>query len=954
MATVHRKAGAQDDLAISLPHLANTNNDVLILDWSWFEQGYGLTSYLTTDTTGGYRGYFYLDSTTRNDFVSIERFNITATNFADEIATGNGNDVIKGMGGNDRISAGAGRDTLDGGAGIDGFNKSFSALNTGVTVNLTTNAITASQGTIRGFEYFYNVVGTSKNDTFISSQLRGNDSVQGGDGNDRAEFRVGSDSFTGGTGNDTLKADMSWWTGGQGIQMSFATDGAGGFRGYYYLTSTQRADFASTENFEILGTKNNDRIDAGSGNDTLSGNGGNDDIRSGAGTDVLDGGAGIDGLGRDFSAATAGVTVNLGTSEQSSAYGTIANFEYFVSITGSNFADTFVSTTMRADDLVNGGGGNDTVTFFEGYDTFNGGLGSDRMIVDFSGALVSKGIEMSFSVDSNGGWRGYYYVDGNTRADFTSVEDFSITGTAFNDRIITGDGDDTVVAGAGADLLSTGGGTDTLNGGAGIDGIGRNFINAAQAITVNLGTNTVDGIGGSITNFEYFYEFVTGSGDDALVSTAELANDSVTMGGGDDTFTSFRGDDDYDAGLGNDRLVVDWSALDLFAGVTNNYQVADTNGGWRGYLYINGEARVDYTSVEAFTLTGTGYRDVFYGQTGNDILNGGAGDDTLYLGSGNDKAFGGEGVDGLGKDMSGATAAITLNLNTNALSLKGSSISGIEYLADVRGGSGADKFITLKELYDDVVAGNGGNDTFSTFGGDDDFAGGSGNKDKVIVDYSWLETEDRISTSMSVDNDNGGFRGYYYVNGAARVDFTGTETFDVTGTKNDDSITGGGLADTLRGGEGRDSIAGGAGADKLFGNAGADTIDGGDASDQITGGTGGDTMTGGGGADTFIFGASDVGGLPNYAAVIAYADRITDFDSGVDKINLSAIDANTGANGNQAFSYIGDAAFSAAGQIRYVNISGATYILGNLDADLGADFAIRVDGELPVAADFNL
>lgn len=949
MAIGNRRGRSEDEQAFGLPRLANTNDDVLTFDLSGFAEGYGFTTSISTDSNGGYRGYYYADNTTRIDFLSIERFNITATNYADSIQTGNGNDVIRGMGGNDVIVAGAGRDTLDGGAGIDGFNKSFTGLNAAVSINLSANTITASQGTIKNFEYFYNVVGTTKNDTFVSSQLRGNDVVNGGDGNDRAEFRVGDDDFTGGAGNDTLKADFSWWTGGEGIQMSFDADGAGGFRGYYYINSIQRVDFGSTENFEISGTKNNDRIYAGNGNDILSGNGGNDDIRSGAGNDVLDGGAGTDGLGRDFAAATAGVSVNLTTSEQSSAYGTIAGFEYFALITGGNFADTFTSTTVQANDEIVGGGGNDTASFFEGVDSFAGGLGIDRMIVDYSAATSSKGIEMSFSLDSNGGWRGYYYVDGNTRADFTSVDAFTITGTAFNDRIITGDGDDTVVAGTGADLVSTGAGSDTLNGGGGIDGIGRNFINAAGAISVDLGANSVSGIGGSITSFEYFYEFVTGSGNDVLVSTSALASDSVTMGGGNDTFTSLRGYDSYDAGLGSDRLVVDWSALDLFEGVNNSYQVADTNGGYRGYLIINNDARVDYTSVEAFTLTGTAYRDVLYAKDGNDVLVGGAGDDTLYAGSGNDTIDGGDGIDGFGKDMSSVSTAITVNLKTDTLSLKNSSINDVEYFAEVRGGEGNDKFTTLKDmLLNDVVYGNGGNDTFYTWGGDDDFYGGSSNKDTLVVDYSALDTEDRISTSMSEDSDNGGFRGYFYVNGSARVDFNGTEVFTITGTKNDDSITGGASADTLDGGDGRDTLNGGGGADKLFGGSAADTINGGDANDQITGGLGGDTMTGGVGADKFLFGAEDIG------TTTTYFDRITDFETGVDEINLSKIDADTGTSGNQAFALIGNNAFTAAAQVRYASIGGYTFLLGNMDADLDAEFAIRVEGTLPVAGDLVL
>ena len=39
----------------------------------------------------------------------------------------------------------------------------------------------------------------------------------------------------------------------------------------------------------------------------------------------------------------------------------------------------------------------------------------------------------------------------------------------------------------------------------------------------------------------------------------------------------------------------------------------------------------------------------------------------------------------------------------------------------------------------------------------------------------------------------------------------------------------------------------------------------------------------------------------------------------VDIIDLSALDANAGIGGNQAFSFIGTAAFSGAGQLRYTH-----------------------------------
>ncbi len=59
---------------------------------------------------------------------------------------------------------------------------------------------------------------------------------------------------------------------------------------------------------------------------------------------------------------------------------------------------------------------------------------------------------------------------------------------------------------------------------------------------------------------------------------------------------------------------------------------------------------------------------------------------------------------------------------------------------------------------------------------------------------------------------------------------------------------------------------------------------------------------------------------------------------------LAALDANSGTGGDRAFTFIGNAAFSAAGQVRAEVIGGDTIVSGNVNAALGADFAVRLSG----------
>ncbi|WP_375195413.1 cadherin domain-containing protein [Sphingobium sp.] len=138
------------------------------------------------------------------------------------------------------------------------------------------------------------------------------------------------------------------------------------------------------------------------------------------------------------------------------------------------------------------------------------------------------------------------------------------------------------------------------------------------------------------------------------------------------------------------------------------------------------------------------------------------------------------------------------------------------------------------------------------------------------------------------------------------------------------TLTGTGEEDTLRGAGGNDRLIGNGGNDTLTGNGGNDIIDGGTGNDRITGGAGADMLTGGAGADLFIYNA-----VANSTMLVR--DQITDFQDGVDRIDLSGIDPNPLLSGNQAFSFIGGASFTAIGQLHVYNDGTNTYVEGNTD-----------------------
>jgi len=136
---------------------------------------------------------------------------------------------------------------------------------------------------------------------------------------------------------------------------------------------------------------------------------------------------------------------------------------------------------------------------------------------------------------------------------------------------------------------------------------------------------------------------------------------------------------------------------------------------------------------------------------------------------------------------------------------------------------------------------------------------------------------------------------------------------------------------------------GGSARDYLYGNDVANKLNGNGGNDVLDGAKGNDIYTGGAGADEFR--VSEIGGN----------EKITDFTSGVDKIRLSEIDANSGVAGNQAFTFIGNSAFSgSAGQLRAYTQGGENYLAGDVNGDGLADFTINTGAGAPVVADIFL
>ena len=173
----------------------------------------------------------------------------------------------------------------------------------------------------------------------------------------------------------------------------------------------------------------------------------------------------------------------------------------------------------------------------------------------------------------------------------------------------------------------------------------------------------------------------------------------------------------------------------------------------------------------------------------------------------------------------------------------------------------------------------------------------------------------------------------------------------IMGSNGSDAINGTSANPALRTTSAEDTVSGGDGNDTIQGLGGDDILNGDAGKDVLTGGAGADRLTGGAGADQFVYTAVS-------ESTPTVRDVITDFShSQGDKIVLSGIDANSLVAGDQAFTFIGSAAFShAAGQLRFESDGhGNTILSGDVNGDGIADFQVQLVGTIPlVSSDFLL
>jgi Ca2+-binding RTX toxin-like protein len=219
-------------------------------------------------------------------------------------------------------------------------------------------------------------------------------------------------------------------------------------------------------------------------------------------------------------------------------------------------------------------------------------------------------------------------------------------------------------------------------------------------------------------------------------------------------------------------------------------------------------------------------------------------------------------------------------------------IAGGRGVENLTGGARSDAFLFAPDSWgsSDRVDGGGGNDQLALRG---NYTIGFGATQLTSIEFLVLLSGRDVRENVDYD--------YEITTSDGNVAAGQRLGIDAAQLRAEESLTFNGSAET----NGFFRVAGGDGYDVIVGGAGNDIIEGRGR---------GDTLTGGGGNDIFLYRSVE------HSNSIE-RDGIQDFSLG-DLIDLSQIDANTNTAENDAFSFIGNAAFSnVAGQLRFENIS---------------------------------
>lgn len=813
----------------------------------------------------------------------------------DTLTGGGGDDVLGGGNGNDLLEGGSGADSLFGHAGLDSLEGGGGNDNLQGGPGADSYVYRVGDGDDYLLDYQSNEGATT--DTLVFGEgIAPEDLIFSRVASDWNDIRIG---FAGGTGS-ILIDNQNW--GDAGIE---AVVFDGGATWNHAQLMARYVDDQQTPGDDVIhGSSLDDVVEAAAGNDVVT---------TGAGADTLIGGPGSDNL------------------------------------QGGSGSDTYV---------YNPGDGDDVILDYQGSDwgdvdtlVFGTGITWDKLVFSRVGAdwndirITFDGLAGSIVIDAqnwnDAGIEAVIFADG-TDWDHAELMAHYVAGqqTAGNDTIHGSNLDDTVQAGSGNDLVYAGAGNDVLNGGLGNDRLEGGEGSDTYRYQPGEGDDVLFDYRGSRTN-----ELVLlgNSGlSEILVSRPQGDSSSVrisfkTMTGSVTILNQTWGDAGIETIRLGDGTVLTEAALNQLIGPATNGN--DTLAGTAG-------ADTIWTLEGGDSVSGLGGDDALRGQDGNDLLVGGEGSDNLLGGAGDDVLRG----DLAGFDALASGSTLLVNGGFEQAGTVISTGSWGNWNSTMPGWTRLNS-----QNYEQVKSGEGG--IWASEGSywlDLEGGGGTGSNMVISQTVSGLAAGQPLILMFDhanrVNSPSGAFEVWW--NGALvmTVPATGkamiTDRLELLAVAGDNLLMFKGIGATDSVGASLDNV-------RLYATVsvavGQDALNGGDGADLIDGGGGADLLTGGLGADLFRFDHGDTG-------LGAGADRITDFLSGVDRIDLSSIDADSGLAGDQAFTFIGASAFGGvAGQLRYSHDGSDTWLEGDTDGDGSADFQIVVGGSVsPSVADFIL
>jgi Ca2+-binding RTX toxin-like protein len=506
-------------------------DDLLILDFGAATSDFITFVFPTQNfVVGGFDGTYRSFGGHRVDYTSIERFQIT---------TGSGNDSIRVAGGRSVVSTGAGDDTVnlgradaatdqnraDGGIGVDGISAEFFFSAASVNWNLQTSTFNSDASKFVNFEYFELLQLGSGDDVVVTTDVRKNETITLGGGDDRVTILHGFDTVRGDAGFDTLVVDYSGSThtveNGGGAPFADSSGFSGSFLGRSGGSTNDRTvSFEGFERFEVTTGSGDDDITTAAGNDVISTGAGNDILNGGAGADTMVGGTGDDVYTVDDLADVVTEADGEGTDLVETSVGSRTNFTQLYTLPAfvenllgtsavgqgvfGNALDNEITMGSGGDlvvlqdggnDTVSAGGGNDFLYYGnaltngdsndggDGFDTI-GLVGNYTLVLDANDLISFEKLAVYTSGDAA---RPASYDltahDANVAAgqqlfvaglSLTSAESLTFNGSAELDGgflIRSGAGADTLTGGAKRDNIDGGAGDDVIRGGGGKDSI---------------------------------------------------------------------------------------------------------------------------------------------------------------------------------------------------------------------------------------------------------------------------------------------------------------------------------------------------------------------------------------------------------------------------------------------------------------------------------------------------